>query len=112
MKVTCIDVAVMFQQMHPGGKMKRNEVGNFLFIHLKVPWLSSLFEKLISFLEKILLCVLLSFLVFLCEEKIVFFTFFFFFFKKRFYLPSFLFGNVLFLTSLLFFFHFLEKFTL
>ena len=25
-KVTCIDVAVMFQQMHPGGKMKRNEV--------------------------------------------------------------------------------------
>ena len=26
LKVTCIDVAVMFQQMHPGGKIKRNEV--------------------------------------------------------------------------------------
>ena len=26
LEVTCIDVAVMFQQMHPGGKMKRNEV--------------------------------------------------------------------------------------
>ena len=36
LKVTCIDVAVMFQQMHPGGKIKRNEVrfSKNLFGHL------------------------------------------------------------------------------